>query len=51
MFGLFSQADVLLLLRLITAHLFVDFLLQTDSGVTQRIEKNGFLVGFIFTEG
>lgn len=50
MFGLFSQADVLLLLRLITAHLFVDFLLQTDSGVTQRIEKK-WISGWLYLHG
>lgn len=50
MFNLFSQADMLLLLRLITAHLIVDFLIQTDSCVEQRFEKK-WTSGLLYVHG
>lgn len=50
MFNLFSQADMLLLLRLITAHLIVDFLIQTDSYVEQRFEKK-WTSGLLYVHG
>ncbi len=50
MFNLFSQADMLLLLRLITAHLIVDFLIQTDSCVEQRVEKK-WTSGLLYVHG
>lgn len=50
MLNLFSQADMLLLLRLITAHLIVDFLIQTDSCVEQRFEKK-WTSGLLYVHG
>ena len=37
--GLFTAGDLLLLLRLITAHLIVDFLLQPNSCVQERLKR------------
>lgn len=50
MLSLFSQTDLLLLLRLVMAHLIVDFLFQTDFWVEQRLEKK-WTSGWLYAHG